>query len=169
MKGRVAILVLGLGAVGVGVFAMSKRSHEDAVPVKVGKPVGGKVIKTDAEWRAMLSPEVYAVTRDRGTERACSGAHWMNKGDGVYHCVCCDQPLFDSGAKYDSGTGWPSFFQPVSDDALSLYEDTSGFMIRTEIQCSRCDAHLGHVFEDGPRPTGLRYCLNSLALKFAAR
>ena len=169
MQGRVAILVLLGVLAGVGGFVMATRKHGDATPVKVGTPPGGKVVKTDEEWRAILSPEVYAITRGHGTERACSGAHWLNKGDGVYHCVCCDQPLFDSGAKYDSGTGWPSFFQPVSDDALSLFEDTSGFMVRTEIRCSRCDAHLGHVFDDGPRPTGLRFCLNSLALKFVPR
>ncbi len=169
MYGRLAILVAVLGGAGWGVYSMGMRGHADPIPVKVAVPKDGKIVKTDAEWRAILPPEVYEVTRRRGTERACSGAHWQNKGDGIYECVCCGTPLFDSNAKYDSGTGWPSFFQPVSDEAVSLYEDHTGFMLRTEILCSRCDAHLGHVFDDGPRPTGLRFCLNSLALKFVPR
>ncbi|MEQ9491683.1 MAG: peptide-methionine (R)-S-oxide reductase MsrB [Alphaproteobacteria bacterium] len=128
-----------------------------------------KIVKSDAEWKQQLSPEQYKVTRKHGTERAFSGQYWNAKTDGVYHCVCCDQPLFDAGTKYDSGTGWPSFYAPVSDDAVTDKEDRSLFMRRTETLCSRCDAHLGHVFPDGPQPTGLRYCMNSAALTLKPR
>ena len=140
------------------------------LPEREGKPVGGtKVVKTDAEWRAQLSPEQYRVTRERDTERACTGAFWNTKDDGVYACVCCGQPLFDSLTKFDSGTGWPSFKEPVAEDNVSTKTDRGHFMTRTEVLCSRCDAHLGHVFPDGPPPHGLRFCLNSAALKLVPR
>jgi peptide-methionine (R)-S-oxide reductase len=122
--------------------------------------------RTDAEWRSRLSPEAYYVTRKHGTERAFTSPLNSEKRAGTYICVCCGEQLFDSGAKFDSGTGWPSFTKPANEAAVSEHQDRSLFMRRVEVRCARCDAHLGHVFKDGPRPTGLRYCINGVALDF---
>jgi len=124
-----------------------------------------KVTRSDDEWREALSHESYEVARCGGTERAFTGEYWDTKTPGRYHCVCCGAALFDSDTKYDSGTGWPSFYAPVARDAVTVKEDRSMSMVRTEVLCASCEAHLGHVFPDGPRPTGLRFCMNSASLK----
>lgn len=123
---------------------------------------------TEEQWRERLSPEQFYVTRRGGTERAFTGKYHDTKTDGVYNCICCDTPLFESTTKYDSGSGWPSFFQPISPEAVVMEEDRSFGMVRTEVKCATCDAHLGHVFPDGPQPTGLRYCMNSASLDLDA-
>jgi peptide-methionine (R)-S-oxide reductase len=139
------------------------------IPERVEISMDNKVRKSDPEWRESLTDQQFHVTREKGTEWAFSGEYWNTKDDGVYRCICCGQPLFDAATKFDSGTGWPSFWAPADDKAVSLNEDASHIMVRTEVVCSKCDAHLGHLFEDGPKPTGLRYCINSASLKLEKR
>ena len=139
---------------------MGSRENGEAAP-----PAASKVVKSDQEWRDQLSPLEYEVTRHAATERPFSGEYWATTTEGAYNCRCCGAPLFESDTKFDAGCGWPSFYQPVANDAVAVREDRSHFMVRIEVLCARCDAHLGHVFPDGPQPTGARFCMNSASLK----
>jgi peptide-methionine (R)-S-oxide reductase len=135
----------------------------------LGKEVVPRIVRTDAEWKQLLPQESFYVTRHEGTERPYSGQYNANHDDGLYRCICCDTALFDSRTKFESGTGWPSFWKPISSSNVNEIADRSLGMVRTAVECRRCDAHLGHVFDDGPDPTGLRYCMNSVSLKFVPR
>jgi peptide-methionine (R)-S-oxide reductase len=147
----------------------SLRERPNTLQERVGVSLNGRVVKTDDEWQKILTPMQFHVTRKKGTERAFTGEYWNNKEEGIFQCICCGQPLFDTKTEFDSGTGWPSFWQPIDKNNVSLITEKRELMSRTEVICSRCDAHLGHVFEDGPEPTGLRYCMNSASLKLIRR
>jgi len=184
MTRRAGMLSAASSLVLAAVWVITKRANggslpqpEQDVPIEDFSPSGqsmgtrfvSKIIKSDAEWHRQLPDEVFVVTRHAGTERPFSGAFWNVHAEGLYRCICCDTTLFDSATKFESGTGWPSFWQPIAKANVVESVDQSFGMTRTAVSCRRCDAHLGHIFDDGPQPTGLRYCMNSVSLHFVSR
>lgn len=155
-------LLTGFLFLGLSAFNSRSQANDDTKPPR-------RVEKTAAEWKKILTPDQFAITREAGTERAFSSPLNSNHQHGIYRCVCCHEPLFSSETKFESGTGWPSFYAPISKNVVKDIRDTSYGMVRTEVQCAVCDAHLGHVFDDGPKPTGLRYCMNGIALEFVKK
>lgn len=165
---RISVLVL-LGCLLACGSRADEQPRSSSELQQKGKTVMAKVVKTEAEWRKELTPEEYTVLREKGTERAFTGKDWDNHRKGVYQCAACGLELFISDTKFDSGTGWPSFFQPITSENVATETDKTYGMVRTEAKCARCGGHLGHVFDDGPKPTGLRYCMNSVSMKFVEK